>query len=311
MSKYLITIPLAAALLTLSACDQVDPGRPASPEGDVVAVVNKIEITQPEVDGLMNARRMNGQPVSAENTLQELIGLELLRQEAIAKGILQDPEIAAEINRQVANVIVSKHVNNILTESPITDEVIAAEYAKQIEARPDKEYKSSHILVKTEEEGKAVIKQLDGGAKFEDVAKEKSIGPSGKSGGSLGWSSPSNYVPEFGLALQSTPVGTYSKQPVKTQFGWHVILVEEIRDIKNPPLEQIKPQLQRMLMAQRISEYVENLRENANITIVEEKEEPAPAEEKAAEEIEAVAEEAPAEEESPEEAPVEESPATE
>jgi peptidyl-prolyl cis-trans isomerase C len=276
MSKYSKLVFIAAALLALSACDQVDPGRPVTPKGKVVAKVNNVGITQPELDGLVNARRMNGQPVSPEQTLDELIGLELLRQEAVGKGFLDDPEIAAEINRQIANIIVSKHVNEIVTANPVTDEDISAEYAKQIEARPDKEYKSSHILVETEEEADAIIKQLDGGANFTELAKQKSTGPSGKSGGSLGWSSPSNYVPEFAMALQSIESGKYSSKPVKTQFGWHVIQVEEIRDANKPALNEVKPQLQRMIMAQRITEYVENLRNNAKVTIVEEKEQAAP-----------------------------------
>jgi peptidyl-prolyl cis-trans isomerase C len=268
MSKYSKLVVIAAALLTLSACDNADPSRPAVIKGEAVAKINNVEITRPELDGLMNARRMGGQPAPEEQALDELIGLELLRQEAVAKGVFDDPEIAAEVNRQVANIIVSKHVNNIFTSNPITDEDIAAEYNRQVEARPDKEYKSSHILVATEEEASAIIKQLDEGAKFADLAKQKSTGPSGKSGGSLGWSSPSDYVPEFALALQSIEPGKYSSAPVKTQFGWHVIQVEDIREANKPPIEQVKPQLQRMIMTQRITEYVDNLRNNADVTII-------------------------------------------
>ncbi|MBN1379870.1 MAG: peptidylprolyl isomerase [Gammaproteobacteria bacterium] len=274
MSKYAKLFFVTAAFLALSACDNVDPGRPMKLEGDIVAQVNNIEITQAELDGLINARRMSGQQVSPEQSLEELIGFELLRQEAVAKGILNDPEVGVEINRQVASAIVSKHVNNILEESPITDEDVAAEYAKQIEARPDKEYDSSHILVATEDEAKQIVQQLDKGADFAELAKQKSTGPSGKSGGKLGWSSPSNYVPEFGLALQNIAAGTYGKEPVKTQFGWHVIKVEAVREANKPTLEQVKPQLQRMIMAQKISEYVENLRNNATVTIVEKEAEP-------------------------------------
>ncbi len=286
MSKYIKLACITTMLLYLGACDKADPGRPMEPKGKVIATVNKTKLTQAELDGLLNARRMGGQPANLENTRDELIGLELLRQEAMAAGVHIDPQVAAEINHQVANVIVSKHINNVLSENPITDEDVAAEYSRQIEARPDEEYKSSHILVATEEEGKAVIEELNTGANFADVAKAKSTGPSGKNGGSLGWSSPSNYVPEFALALQAIEVGQYSKTPVKSQFGWHVILVEDVRKASKPTLDQVKPQLQRMMMAQRVNDYVSALREKAEINIIEEEpvaieqpvsEEPAPA----------------------------------
>ncbi len=282
MSKYLKLAFIAVAFITLNACDKSDPGRPMQPEGKVIAKVNSVELTQPELDNLLEARRAAGQAANRDNTLEELIGLELLRQEAAANDLHLDPQIAAEINRQAASTLVSKLINDKMTENPVTDEDVAAEYARQVEARPDKEYKSSHILVQTEDEGKAIIAELDAGADFAEVAKAKSTGPSGKSGGSLGWSSPSSYVPEFAMALQSIEVGQYSKQPVKTQFGWHIILVEDMREANKPTLEQVKPQLQRIMMSQRINDYVTGLREKASVNLIEE--EPVPVEEPAAEE---------------------------
>ena len=306
MSNILKILLITAALLPLSACNnQTDPGRPMSPKGKVAAKVNNVELTQPEVDGLVNARRAANQQTTPERSLEELIGLELLRQEAVAAGILDDPEIQAEINRQVANIIVARHVNDLISAQPITDEDLAAEYAKQIEARSGKEYKSSHILVKTEDEAKAIIKELDKGADFAELAKQKSTGPSGKSGGSLGWSSPSAYVPEFAMALQSIEPGTYSKEPVKTQFGWHIIKVEEVRDTAQPPLDQVKPQLRQLIMQQRITDHVEELRKNANVVITLEEEKTV---EKPATEDKPASEEKPSAEETP--APAKESTAT-
>lgn len=274
MSNTIKTAVIAVTLLLLNACNTADPGRPATPQGKVVARVNNVEITEPEVNSLVNARRMNGQHFTPQQSLEELIGLELLRQEAMGKDIHNDPDVAAEINRQVANIIVANYVNDYFTENPVTDEDIATAYEQDIEAKPDKEYKASHILVKTEDEAREIIKQLDDGADFSELAKQKSIGPSGKSGGSLGnWSSPSNFVPEFALALQGIEVGKYSSEPVKTQFGWHVILVNDVRDANRPPLEQVKQNLQRKIMSQRMNNLVETLRENANVTIISEEEE--------------------------------------
>ena len=129
------------------------------------------------------------------------------------------------------------------------------------------EYKARHILVKTEDEAKNVIAQLDKGADFAKLAKEKSIGPSGKEGGDLGWFSPDNMVKPFADAAAALKVGTYSKTPVHTQFGWHVIKLEDTRPVSPPSFDELKNQLMNSWRNKMISAYLDRLRSEANVKI--------------------------------------------
>ena len=128
-----------------------------------------------------------------------------------------------------------------------------------------KEYKARHILVKTEDEAKAVVKQLDDGSDFAKLAKEKSTGPSGKTGGDLGWFRPQQMVPPFSDAVAAMKKNTYTKKPVKTQFGWHVIKLEDLRDVQPPKFEDIKDQVKTIVQTKRVQKYVKSLRDKAKI----------------------------------------------
>ena len=141
---------------------------------------------------------------------------------------------------------------------------------------PGKEYKARHILSKTEEEATANIQALKKGADFAKLAKEKSIEPGASArGGDLGWANPDSFVPEFSKAMQELEPGKYSQEPVQTQFGWHVILLEDVRDAQRPDIESVKPQLRRMMANQRLMDLVTNMRENAQIEILVENQAPA------------------------------------
>ncbi|OJV66214.1 peptidylprolyl isomerase, partial [Hydrogenophaga sp. 70-12] len=149
---------------------------------------------------------------------------------------------------------------------PVTDEEIKAEYDKFAAASAGKEYKARHILVEKEDEAKAIIASLKKGAKFEDIAKKQSKDPgSGANGGDLDWAPAANYVPEFSQALLKLEKGQLADAPVQSQFGWHVIRVDDIRDAEIPKLEELKPQIAQQLAQQKMQKYQQELRDKAKV----------------------------------------------
>jgi peptidyl-prolyl cis-trans isomerase C len=151
----------------------------------------------------------------------------------------------------------------------ITDEEIRARYDKEVAAQPAvNEVHARHILVKTKEEAEAIIKQLDGGAKFEDLANEHTTDPSGKtSGGDLGWFGPGQMVPAFEQAAMSLEPGSYTKEPVQTQFGWHIVKVEDKRPKQPPAFEEVKEQVRSAVLRDKYFAMVKELRGAANVEI--------------------------------------------
>jgi peptidyl-prolyl cis-trans isomerase C len=148
----------------------------------------------------------------------------------------------------------------------ISDDQLKQEYDKLKANLGKSEYNVSHILVETEDEAKAIIAQLGKKGKFDKIAKAKSKDAgSAERGGSLGWAVPSNFVPPFANAMLSLKKGTYTKEPVKSQFGWHIIKLDDVRDLKVPSFEELKPQIQQRLQQQSIQEYIADLRSKAKI----------------------------------------------
>jgi peptidyl-prolyl cis-trans isomerase C len=133
-------------------------------------------------------------------------------------------------------------------------------YAEQLEGSSPMEFKARHILVESQGEANDLIAQLDDGADFAELAKEKSTGPSGPSGGDLGWFPPDRMVPSFSAAVQGLDNGAYTKEPVQTQFGWHVILREDSRESVPPPFESVRDALKQQVEGQKLQEYIESLR---------------------------------------------------
>jgi peptidyl-prolyl cis-trans isomerase C len=151
-------------------------------------------------------------------------------------------------------------------KNPVTDAEMKAEYDKFVAANSGKEYKARHILVEKEAEAKAIIARLKKGGKFEDIAKKQSKDPgSGANGGDLDWSTPDSYVPEFGQAMVKLSKGQTTDAPIKTQFGWHIIRLDDVRTPQLPGFDQVKPQLQQQMTQQKLGKYQEELRAKAKI----------------------------------------------
>jgi len=284
MNRYLqILLPLS--LLALGGCDQLQTPRDAAPAasgqaaaskaapaGAVVATVNGTAITQSVVD-VYTAQRKARQPAGDEDDrnaiIEELVNLELMRQESLSKGLDSQPEIVATLDQQQRTVLAGAAIKNFMQTNPVSDEQLRQVYDTQIGV-PSTEYNARHILVETKEAAEQVIGLLGEGRDFAELAKEKSTGPTGKNGGSLGWFSSKQMVAPFSEAVATMEKGAYSKEPVQTQFGWHVILLEDSRESTPPPFEDVKDRLKMAVTNQQLQQHLQQVRQSAQVDIAAE-----------------------------------------
>jgi peptidyl-prolyl cis-trans isomerase C len=232
------------------------------------AVVNNRPIKKSLEDAWVKQMTQQGQQDSPElraRVKEELIRREILMQEATRRGLAEKAEVKFQIDNQRQSVLIQALMRDELGKQPLTDAQIAAEYEKQKAAAPAREFKARHILVKTEDESKKVLEQIKKGDKFEDLAKQSIDTGSAQKGGELDWAAPDAYVKPFADALIKLEKGKMTEAPVKTQFGFHIIRLEDIRDTQFPPLEQVKGQLGEMMQQQRVQAFVEGLQKKAKI----------------------------------------------
>jgi peptidyl-prolyl cis-trans isomerase C len=191
----------------------------------------------------------------------ELTDSYLLSEQPRAEELKEEPQIKAQIELQSRAMMAQAVASDFIANNPASDEEMQALYDEQAELSPAKEFKARHILVETQGEATALIAELDGGADFAELAQENSTGPSGPSGGDLGWFPPDRMVPEFSQAVMILGDGDYTKVPVQTQFGWHVILREESRDSAPPPYDSVRDVLKQQVESQKLQGYLQSLRE--------------------------------------------------
>lgn len=245
-----------------AATPAVDPNKP-------LAVVNGKEI--PAIYGELIRREMaQNQPDSPQldaRVRDSLINLELLSRAALDKGLDKEPRLAAALDIRRKDILAKAYLEDHIKTHPITDVEIQAAYDKAVAgAVVESEYQARHILVKTEAEAKKLIADLGKKAKFEDLAKKYSQDPgSAKAGGTLGWSARGAYVKEFSDALASLKKGETTKTPVKTQFGYHIIRLEDTRKQQIPPLEAVRGQITKDAQQSRIRDAIKEVRANAKV----------------------------------------------
>lgn len=241
----------------------------ANAQAQTVATIDGAEITEAQLSAYALGR--TGAEPTEENRAQlieQLGDLMLLSNVALRGEIGKDATVQAELELQRRSVLAQAVIRDFVSRNPVTDEDARAEYTSQIENFPaPQQYKASHILLETEEAAKAVIAELDGGADFADLAKEKSTGPSGPQGGDLGWFEAGAMVAPFSEAVGKLENGSYSKAPVQTQFGWHVIRREDSRKAEPPAFEELKDRLKQGMEQQKFQAYFDTLREKAELEI--------------------------------------------
>ena len=240
----------------------------AGSAGKAFVKVNGVAVSQELADVFIAEQKAQGAadtPELRKAVREELIGRELLIQEAKKAGIDKKPDIAAQADAARQAFFVRAYVQEFVKKNPITDEQLKADYERIKGQMGSTEYKSRHILVKSEDDATAIIANLKKGAKFEELAKQ-SIDPGSKdNGGDLGWSSPTNFVKPFSDALTGLSKGKYTETPVKSEFGYHVILLEDTRPLNAPGFDEVKPRLLQQAQSQLINKMVADLRAKAKI----------------------------------------------
>lgn len=197
---------------------------------------------------------------------EEIITREIFMQEAQRRGLERSASYAQNMDMARQTILIRELFLDFEKTNPITDAEIEAEYQAFAASNGGKEYRASHILVESEAEAKTLIASIKGGKKFADIAKKSSKDPgSGANGGDLGWASPSSYVPEFTEAMVALEKGKMTEQPVQSQFGWHIIRVDDLREAQLPPLEEVKDQIQQQLEQQKMVQFQEELRAKAKV----------------------------------------------
>jgi peptidyl-prolyl cis-trans isomerase C len=260
--KITLFAALAAALVAL-------PHNLSAKEtpADAAAIVNGSKILRSDVSAAIKTIPNANPDEMYPRVVDGMINEKLIDDETTKAQITSDPEYKKRLDMAKAEIARQLYIDKYMKDK-VTDSAVAAEYAKfKKENEGKQEVHARHILVPTEEEAKQVIKDLDGGAKFEDLAKKRSSGPTAQNGGDLGYFTKEDMLPEFSDAAFKLDKGQYTKAPVKTQFGWHVILVEDKRARQVPELKSVEGAIRNSLSRQAIAELVERLRSKATIQI--------------------------------------------
>ena len=231
--------------------------------GSTFVTVNGVAISQSLADAFIAEQTAKGAqdtPDLKNAVREELIRRELLVQEAKKAGLDKKPDVAAQADAARAAIYIRAYIQDYLKKNPVSDAQLRAGYEKIKSQLGSTEYKARHILVKTEEEAKAIIDNLGKGAKFDELAKQ-----SIDKGGDLGWASAGNFVKPFSDALTALAKGKYTETPVKSEFGYHVIELEDTRPLNAPAFEELKPRLLQQAQGEQINKMVEELRGKAKV----------------------------------------------
>lgn len=259
MKKQLLQAVAAAALL----------GAIPAAFAQNAAIVNGKPVPKARMDVLAQQLAAAGRPVTPEmqgQLREEVVAREIFMQEAQKQGLdgTDDYKNQLELARQA--ILIRQLFENYRKANAVSDADAQAEYDKFVAANGGKEYKARHILVEKEEQAQKILADLKKGQKFEDIAKKQSKDPgSGANGGDLDWAAPASFVPEFSEAMIKLKKGETTSAPVKSQFGYHIIRVDDIRQAQLPKIEEVKPQIVQQLQQQRLQKYQEELRAKAKV----------------------------------------------
>ena len=240
----------------------------AAEKGKAFATVNGQPISQTVYNAFVAEQKAQGAPDSPElqNAVkEELVRREILAQEAKKKGLDKNPNIQGQIELAKQAVLIRAYLSEYVKANPISEAQLKAEYDVIKNNLGSTEYKSRHVLVEKEEDAKAIIAKLDKGEKIEDLAKQSKDPGSKDKGGDLGWANPAGFVKPFAEALSKLEKGKYTAAPVKTDFGYHVIQLDDSRPANPPPFDQVKPQMQQRASQQQIETLVKELRSKAKV----------------------------------------------
>jgi peptidyl-prolyl cis-trans isomerase C len=259
MKKQMIWTAVAAAAfacLSMSATAQN------------IAIVNGKAVPTSRAEALAQQVARSGRPMTPDVEAQikeEVIAREIFMQEAQKRGLDATPEYKTQIELARQTILIRELFAEFQKTSAVTDADVQAEYDKFVAANGGKEYRARHILVETQAQADAILASLKKGGKFEDIAKKQSKDPgSGANGGDLDWAAPGNYVKEFSDAMVALNKGQVSA-PVQSQFGFHIIRLDDVREAQLPKLEDVKPQIVQQMTQQRMAAFQQELRAKAKV----------------------------------------------
>src|SRR5512145_3362969 len=260
-----------AGMLALSACNAQDSNAGTAN----IAVVNGVPIPQSRLDYVIKAQVQQGQKddeTMRKQIKEALITREILAQEAVKKGLDKDPNLQTQVDMARQEFLIRAYFDDFVKNNNVTEEELKAEYervkAQQSGNGERKEYQARHILIKSEKQAKAALAQINKakGKNFAQIAKAKSEDPGSKAeGGLMDWSDGSNFVKEFSDAMVKLDEGQYTKQLVKTQYGYHIIMMDDVREMQFPPFEQVKERIEQQMLAQKRDKAIEALRTSAKV----------------------------------------------
>jgi peptidyl-prolyl cis-trans isomerase C len=266
----------AASLLALGACsaDKTTDSAGAAAKGPAVATVNGKAISKSRVDMIVEQGARSGRPDTPEARkaiIDQLALQTVVADEAVKKGLDKSPAVAEQMEALRQSILANAYVQDFIKSNPVSDESLKAEYERIKGTITGTQYKARHILVEKEAEARDIIARLkkDPGS-FAKLAAEKSKDPGSKAnGGDLGWFDPRGMVPEFGAAVSKLEKGKITDAPVKTQFGYHVIQLEDSKPVEAPPFDAVKPELAQQLGQQNLKKQLDDLKAKAKIEMVE------------------------------------------
>ena len=258
--KFQAWTATAATLLALY-------GAPALAQN--IAIVNGKPVPSARVEALAQQVARSGRPVTPDmqgQLKEEVIAREVFSQAAQAMGLDATEDFKAQMEQVKQSILIRELFAAYQAKNPVSDADLKAEYDRYVAMNAGKEYKARHILVEKEDQAKALLAQLKKGAKFEDLAKKSSKDPgSAVKGGELDWANPASYVKEFSDALAALGKGKTTETPVKSQFGFHIIRLDDVREANMPKFDEVKPQISQHLTQQNLAKYQEELRSKAKI----------------------------------------------
>jgi len=233
-----------------------------------IAIVNNKPVPKARVEAFIDQVVKQGQqqrtPELEKQVRDELVMREIFQQEAERRGLAATPDYKQQMEFARQSILIRELFADYSKKNTVSDAEIQAEYNQLKGQAGEKEYRARHILVESEDEAKSLIAQIKGGAKFDELAKKHSKDPgSGQNGGDLDWAAPAGYVPEFSQAMVKLEKGKFTDTPVKSQFGWHIIQLDDVRDAQFPAFDEVKPQLAQRLQQAKLAKFRDDLKAKA------------------------------------------------
>jgi peptidyl-prolyl cis-trans isomerase C len=274
MMKHLVlaaalALPIAAAAQDADKPAAKKSSKPAAAKADAIATVNGVPVPSSRMEFMVQQQKQRGAPDN-EHTRgmlrDELINREIVAQEAQKTGIAKTPEVQTQMDMARQEILVGVYLRDWVRKHPVTDAEVQKEYDRVKAQSGEKEYRARHILVESEDQAKDLIGQLKKGAKFDELATKfsKDTG-SAQRGGDLDWSVPGTFVKPFSEAMVKLEKGKYTETPVQTQFGFHIIQLEDVRQTKFPALAEVKPRIQQQIAQHKVDELIKGLRAKAKV----------------------------------------------